>query len=47
MALERIFDYDNVKRRESWLPLDTKSDDFVFDNQVLAQVIALDCASEK
>ena len=44
MALERIFDYDNVKRRESWLPLDTNSDDFVFDNQVLAQVIALDCA---
>jgi glycosyltransferase involved in cell wall biosynthesis len=26
------------------LPLDTNSDDFVFDNQVLAQVIALGCA---
>src|SRR5437660_9606898 len=26
------------------LPLDTNSDDFVFDNQVIAQIIALDCA---
>jgi hypothetical protein len=74
VALERIFDYDNVKRRENCeskdllppraccrsrhyhhdrafargllerLPLDTNSDDFVFDNQVLAQVIASGCA---
>ena len=26
------------------LPLQTNSDDFVFDNQILAQIIALDCA---
>jgi hypothetical protein len=26
------------------LPLDTNSDDFAFDNQVLAQIIALGCA---
>jgi len=26
------------------LPLRTNSDDFVFDNQILAQIIALDCA---
>jgi hypothetical protein len=26
------------------LPLETNSDDFVFDNQVLAQVISLGCA---
>ena len=26
------------------LPLDTNSDDFVFDNQVLAQVVALGCS---
>jgi len=56
VALERIFDYDNVKRRDTHrlscisrdllerLPLEANSDDFVFDNQVLAQVIALSCA---
>jgi len=26
------------------LPLQTNSDDFVFDNQILAQIVALDCA---
>jgi len=36
----RAFSRDLLER----LPLEANSDDFVFDNQVLAQVIALSCA---